>query len=220
MSLQKSQPQVAKFRRWIVKRLKETNWVHFQDDSIEDVSRRLGLRPELLLEAKHSFEEEARRRGLEPQRTGLAALSESRRAARCEVVLPVEVFRDWEAHVQARGWHGTLMLRSLVHKMLLSSKLPAVVTRTCIYRGKFVPLRTQRNNGKGHYSTVVECDLSDGAHQALWDRARKANVSVSALLRGAILDLLEGRTTKVVPIYTRMQMWNDPLRYARYEPEV
>jgi hypothetical protein len=216
VSLRKSDPQVSKFRLWLILRLKETSWVRFQDDTIFDVSKRIGVREDLLLEAKRSFEEDCRRRGKTPHQPSPFDWDEGVRTGKTrkvEVVLPREVYLDWKANPMVRNLPPRAMLRSLVHKLLMSPRQPSHVSCRCIYRGKPLPVSSARHNGRGHLENSVETTLSVGAYAALRLRSQHFNCTISALLRGVILDFLQGKTRDVTPVYSALDMWDNPNMY-------
>ena len=221
MSPPRSTSQVAVFRRWLVRRLQDTCWVRVREELVESTAVRLGVQPSVLREAQAELDAAVVAAGkTPPSRSGQAAGRTPGQSHRCEVVLPDRVHQDWQAYCQSREVPSSTMLRSLVHRMLMSNRLPAQARdRQCHYRGRLVKATLQRNHGTGHFATSVECFISAGARQVLIARSRAARTTISALLRGTIIDLLEGRTTKVVLLHSINEMWNDPQRYATYELE-
>jgi len=208
---------VAQFRRWIVTKLKESTWWQFQGESRDAVAKRLGLRPELLLEAQLSLERDCRRDGRAPVRLGtsnMSPLGQWGTEHRVEIVLPRLVYEEWEAYCQTRQVASGVLLRSLIHRMLMLRELPEVSRgKDWVLRGQRLAICLDRKGGNGAYVTRLVAKITAGAKQALLRRARKCGISVSALIRGCIVELLEGRVPKLVLVGSIREMWDDPNRY-------
>jgi hypothetical protein len=210
--------QEARFRGWIIERLKETRWLGFIGDDWESVSKRLGVRPEILVEAQRSLDEEYRELGRHPKPLGQDhLLRRMGPRCRCEILLPWEVYEDWLAYCRARQLSKSVLLRSVIHRMLSVPTQPGHVGKGWIYRGQALKACCKRNIGRGgkrgRLMTSISTELTHGAHEALVRRARKSGVPCAGLLRGAVLDLLEGRTKQLVVMSRVDELWDDPTRY-------
>jgi hypothetical protein len=205
---------VARFRRWIIAKLKESSWVVYHGEDLERVAERLGLRPELLREAQESLAEDCRREGREPVRLGKPNAKARGGRAFVDIVLPKRVHEDWQAYCATRELAASVLLRSLIHRALV---FPPPAQRRCdrgwIYRGKYMPVCLERPEGGGRYVTSIAADVTPGAKLALARRSRKLGVMPSAIVREAIVDLLEGRTKQLAIIGSVGGMWDDPDRY-------
>jgi len=196
----------------VVDRLKESRWVVYRDEALEQIAVRLGVRAELLQEAQRELDEEARRDGALPTRLGTGSGRYDDLPA-LEIVLPKVVFRDWAQYCASRDLPHAVVLRSLVHRLLSSPKQPSWVDGKWRYRGKYYSICQERHHGRGRFVTAVACKVSHGAHRALALRARHHRHRPSALMRGAIIDLLEGRAGTFQLCSQVNEMWDDPQRY-------
>lgn len=209
----RNKKHIADFRRWIIERLKESQWVSYQDEDLEAESKRLGLRPELLREAQTSLAEDCRRQGRQPMRLGKQRMRAERGRARFEIVLPRVVHEDWRIYCESRELTSAVLLRSLIHGLLSRVEQPSWLGPYWHYRGQKQAICLERRGQRGKYLTVLCTDITRGASHALVRRANNSNVLPSALVRGAILDLLEGRTTELTILVLPGEMWDDADRY-------
>lgn len=214
MSVPASQPQVSKFREWLVDRVKESGWVGYSGEDDEQLSSRLGVRPEVLVEARNSLADEYRREGREPLDVGTRRRRQFPAQPRYEVVLPKVVHKDWLVYCRARQLDESTVLRSIVHYLLSRPQNPGPITYRWWYRGRCYRVCKERGGRKktGKFITSVEARITNGARAALTRRARSLNVHPSALVRAVMMDLLEGRL-KSLPVVNIDQMWDDPNRY-------
>lgn len=205
---------VARFRRWIIAKLKESSWVVFQGEELERVAERLGLRSELLREAQESLAEDCRREGREVVRLGQPHAKARGGRTFYDIVLPKRVHEDWQAYCRIRDLPESVLLRSLIHRVLV---FPPAEERRCdkgwVYRNEHLPICMDRPEGGGRYITSVAAEITPGAKQALARRSRKLGIQPSAIVRQSIVDMLEGRITEIAIIGTVAGMWDDPDRY-------
>jgi hypothetical protein len=110
-----------------------------------------------------------------------------------------------------------VLLRSLVHRLLTLPEPPSHLRdKRWVYRGQQLRLCTERGGtGRGRFVTSITAEVTPGAKQALVRRSRALGVRPTSLVRGAIIDLLEGRTKQLVIVGTVGDMWDDPDRYWR-----
>lgn len=212
----KDQNHIALFRRWAKDRLKESVWVTYSGESLEKVSARLGLRPELLREAQKELSEERRAAGREPAKLGSRPTARVHAILpRVDLVMPPAVDRDWRTYCRARRMSRAVVLRSLVHKLLSSPRQPSYIGPHWLYRGKIEKVVYARGGkkGKGRYLHATASPVTHGAHRALHLRARNNNVDPTTLVRGMVLDLLEGRIRELPICGQVREMWDDPKRY-------
>ena len=209
--------RIGQFRRWIVEKLKETIWLHYAGEERSEVAKRLGLQPELLLEAELSLERDCRRDGRTPVKLGSSNASSSRRLSsgfHVDLPIPPRVHADLIAYCDTRKIPPSTLLRSLIHWLLLRRELPAACSgKYWIYRGKREQICRRRSETTGRRATSVDTLVTAGAKQALIRRARKRGVAVSALVRGAVMELLEGRIKRLYVVTNVKEMWDDPDRY-------
>jgi len=210
-----SKAHVAKFRSWLVDRVKESGWVAYAGEDLESISQRLGIRPEIITEARNVLADEYRKSGKLPWDVRPRNKLDPVRS-RYEIVLPKVVHEDWKKYCESRELTQAAMLRSLIHYVLCRPDSPTWLSDHWRYHGRVHRICNVRGgkHGKGRFITSVQTDLTPGANEALKMRARDASVEASGLVRGAIIDLLEGRIKKLPVVHSR-QMWDDPARYWR-----
>jgi len=200
---------VAKFRRWLVERLADSSWATVKGESLEELAERLWVHPDALRAAQEMLELRAKKNGRLPTRID----GKYDRPRQVELTtLPREVYDDWKAYCKARDLTTDVLLRSLVHHLLSRPAQPSVLS-VWIYKGKRLKPCRDRNGATGRWSTSIVSRISHGAHQALVRRARNANVHMTAIVRGGIIDLLEGRIKQLHIIAHPRDMWGDPARY-------
>lgn len=205
----------AKFRRWLVDRLKQTRWARIKGERIEATAERLLVHPDALRLAQRALDEERQRDGRVPVAVGSRHRGRLRERI-IEIAMPAEVHADWQAYCKQRQLSEYTILRSLAHALLLNPRNPTYLGRGWPYRKHWYRLdghRQYRRRGE-KWPWTAKTTTTMGASQALLRRASQAGVSVSALLRGAVLDLLERRTLQFQIVTAADQMWDDPDRYV------
>lgn len=199
---------VAKFRRWLVERLADSSWAAVKGESLEELAERLWVHPDALRAAQEMLNLRAKNHGKMPARVDC----KYDRPRQVDVLLPREVHDDWKAYCKARDLTTDVLLRSLVHHVM-SRPPPSEFPSFCIYKGKRLKLCRDRNGTTGRFSTSLASRISPGAHQALVRRARNRSMSIAAIMRAAVIELLEGRIKKLHIVAYPRDMWGDPARY-------
>lgn len=180
------------FREWLVNLVAGTRWARVEGD-VEKISKHLGVRPEVL--------EEARRRG------------ERRAIDTCAFVLfmPEEIFKLWKRTLELQGLEGGLLLRGLIQVLLTSAKKPTWTNNWWMVGGKRYNMG---NNRKGqNWPWKVKALISRGADRALVQIADHHRTTKTSLIRGQVIDYLEGRSPKVI-LMPSDAMANDPKKYT------
>lgn len=203
------------FRRWLVSKLKQSMWAEVPGETIEDTARRLWIRPEALRAAQAELNAERKRLGralVKPGRFGRLPGTAVERIY--ELAMPEAVLRDWEAYCQLRGLESGMLLRSIIHHLLLSPTNPPWTGRGWLYRGRLVRMsgNVYRAQGK-KWPWSVHTRITYGSLQALRRRALASNAKGTALIRGFVIELLEGRLTRLTLVTTLEEMYEDPDRY-------
>jgi hypothetical protein len=180
----------------------------------EQTAKRLLVAPEALRLAQAELDEDRRREGRVPVELG--APSRNRAAGKSvEVAFPVEIFEDWQGYCAHRDLAPATVLRSVVFTLLAGPADPGWLGRGWRYRGKRVVMRGyieyQRRGQKWPY--VAKAQITKGAHQALVKRASVLGSSPTGLVRGAVIELLEGRTERLLIVTSPAAMFEDVKRY-------
>lgn len=209
----------AKFRRWLIAKLKQSSWSQVVGDDLETISARLLVRPEAITLAQRALDEDRRRLGRRQSQVGTGhsvALGYE-----FEVGFPQSIHAEWLSYCRARDMTPTSMLRSVIHTLLSGPEQPRWVGRTWRYHGKRVPMsgyvKYRKAAKKWPYVTKAKIPL--GARRALNRRAGALGCTPSALVRGAIADLLEGRTRRLSIVSSAQAMWDDEGKYWTMDEE-
>lgn len=208
----------ALFRRWLIEKLKRSRWVAIPGDSVERVSRRLGVHPEALAEAQAEFAEERRKEGKAPAALGTGRAVQGRRK-QIDLDLPEVIQADWQRYCQLRDLSSSVLLRSVIHTLLSGPENPTWTGKGWWYRGRMHRLSNYKKvAAKGWWPHNAKTDLTPGAVRALTIRADTLGCSYTALVRGAMIDLLEGRTRRLNIVTSVATMWEDENRYWTGKP--
>lgn len=203
----------GRFRRWLIEKVKRSRWVTYPSDSLEAVARRIGVQPDVLVEAQAELTEERRHDGKLPLKLGTGRVRQARRK-QIDLDVPKPVFDDWLAYCQTRDLPPSVVLRSLIHTLLSGPENPSWTGRAWWYRGKTHRLSNYAEVAKrGWWPYNAKTDVTPGAARALALRAQALGCTYTGLVRGAIIDLLEGRTQRLNVVTSASSMWEDETRY-------
>jgi hypothetical protein len=198
------------FRRWLVDKVKRSRWVTYASDDVETVAQRIGVQPDVLRQAQSELEAERQADGRPALVLGSSRLR-PRKQPQLGVDMPKEVFEDWQLYCKTRDLPGGVIVRSLIHTLLSGPENPTWIGRRWRYRGRTLKLTGYKYAVGWPYK--VKTKLSFGASRALALRAQSIGCNVAALIRGAVIDLLEGRTKRLNIITSADAMWEDENRY-------
>lgn len=202
-------PKTSLFRAWLVDRVSDARLYKRQGQSLTERARYLGVQPDVLEEA-----DQLRRRKLEE-----AGRPGSRRAVHTDqydgytrmvaVHLPMEIRVPLDAVCATRQIDFADLARAVVQTVLSGPNNPSYCGKGWMYKGKKLP--PVRKAGLPR-ATLRKFAISVGADIALAERAARLGVSKTGLVRGGLIDVVEGRMKRL--IYTdTLSMWNDPKRY-------
>jgi hypothetical protein len=117
--------------------------------------------------------------------------------------MPPEIISMWKAECELRGVHPPTFMRSLIHEYLLGTREPRAVHHWS-WRGKIYPAYRAGT----HEPTVI----TQGARRALFHRSSSLGTSASAVVRGLVLEAMEGEH-RDIPLVTAGMMYDDETRY-------
>jgi hypothetical protein len=200
----------SRFRAWLVQRVKHSRWTSRNCTDLAAVARRLGVQPDVLVDAQSALDAEQEAAGRTSSRIGQRYV-QHRKPRVFTVDMPPVVFADMKAYCELRQVNPFVVLRSLVVKLLTGTAQPTWLGRGWLYKGQHYP---SESHGVRH---SVGTDVSEGAGEALTIRATVTGVSPSALLRGMVIDLLEGRVVRLTIVNTVAQMPDDVNQYVTLE---
>ncbi len=207
------------FRAWLAGCLRGTKYatVELRDEEIDRTAKRLGVDVDLLLEVRAKALIELHARGLSPplsntipreQREaklrGQKLDEKKRRLYQFHFPMPPEIVTAWKAECEVRGVHPPTFLRSLIHEYLLGTREPNAV-RYWGWRGKIYRAP--------HAVRAIEpVVIPQGARRALFHRASSIGATASAVVRGLVLEALEGEHRNI-PLMSAGMMYDDETRY-------
>jgi len=203
----------ARFRRWLIEKVKRSRWVTYPTDSLEAVARRVGVQPDVLVQAQAELSAERRSAGQRAVVLGTGKTVHGRRK-QIDLDLPKALNDDWLAYCRARDLSSSVVLRSIIHTLLSGPENPGWTGRSWWYRGKTHRLSNFKEvAAKGWWPYNAKTDVTPGAFRALVLRAQRLRCTYTGLVRGAIIDLLEGRTKRLNVVTVASEMWEDENRY-------
>lgn len=205
-----------KFRDWLVSRLADTRFAGwtYEPERLGRVSDQLGVQPSVLRDACEIRQQRRRETGRPLVRKGFGGAS--REYPQIEVNMPGAVWHAWRDACAQAGVLPSAMLRSIVHVYLQGDWEPEHISRHWVFKGRAFEVRDRRfhrETGK-KWPYRERAVITRGANIALMRRAELQRASRHALLRGLVLEVVNGRLTRLVPI-DATNMWDDAERYLR-----
>lgn len=202
----------SRFLRWLIDKVKRSRWVTYNADTVESVAQRIGVQPYVILQAQQELAEERKADGKVPMVLGTGRTKRLKRR-QIDVDMPKEVYDDWLLYCRTRGLPGSVVIRSVVHTLLSGPDNPSWIGRRCRYRGRMLSLVGYTQFVQRGWPYNIKTDVSEGAARALAVRARNLGCTLAALVRGAVIDVLEGRTKRLNIVSSSDAMWDDETRY-------
>lgn len=202
----KHRDRQSEFRRWIVDRVKESHFMVLREDTLEAVARRIGVQPDVLVQAQKEKATEMAALGRLPTRIGSTRRSSGSEAV-VQLMFPEEIFPVFVEAAKIKGFENSELVRSIIHTLLLGPDNPRWCARGWYYQGHMYRIRAATR-----LQYRCKSHITRGADVALGLRARQLGVTRIALVRGAVIDFLEGRMNVIC--HTDLEhMWDDPRRY-------
>lgn len=192
------------FREWLIDRIATTSYVHrvLTDEQVTKLADEMGVAEDVLLEARVRYKLLRAQAGRQPP---LGDKKSGTRHKQITIEMPPEVYEAWKEEVAARGFlDDTALLRSVLHSYLLTSREPSKISRQWHFEGRVLSAK--------HHSQRCRPLITQGAHRALRIRAAKAGCRPYAILRGLVLDVIDGHY-QGVPLIDAERMYDDEKRY-------
>jgi hypothetical protein len=200
-----------------VEKLKLARWNTIPGERIEDTALRLWVHPDALVAAQQALREDRQKIGRAVPHVG----SNTRIAAQrkfVELMFPKEIWGDWQAYCKLRQQAPRTILRSVVHTLLLSPQNPKWVGRGWWYHGRRWKLSGYTSEYRHkRWPCVTPTEITIGAYQALARRSAVLGCPPTALMRGGVIELLEGRMKQLQIVSQISEMWDDAARYVTGE---
>lgn len=211
--------RIRAFRERLIEFVIASNYVRevIADDKIDAVAKKIGLHPDVLVEARLRFRLQRRLDGFQGP---LGRKKRGTRHYQLKLAMPREIFTLWKDEAERRGLESSALLRSVVHSYLLGSYEPIQVTTAWYWRGKTykVSERSWEKQKGGRYPFSERALITQGAARALRVRAARRGHVATALTRALVLEVLEGKH-EAVRVIDAQTMYDDETRY-RTEPGV
>lgn len=190
----------------------------YVEDTDETVARRIGVQPDVLVEARAlkaarlRDEQDPEYRGQEREHLR----GQSRARFFVHVAPPPEIYLEWVAARDQRQLPGTTLLRSIIHLVLQQPSQPAWITHTTRKKGGGWPFRGEWYVHKNIRSRDcrVATELSPAAHKALCLRAENTRASATAIVRWGVCLFISGQLTALPIVPTVKGLYRDPEQYC------
>lgn len=202
------------FRSWLIERLAESKFVTYLDDTDEEVAARLGVRMDVLKEAKERFRRRAKDQGLDPdlQRFGYKVVYGGESIYGCYIEPPQQIYEAWEALRDARKASDSSLFRGVVHAVLQVRTQPAWLSKqkinSWIWQGQWIG----QVNIRAHNYRLA-CKISERASHALRERAIATHVKPSAITRWGVNLFVCGKLQAQV-VTSPFAMYKDEQQYC------
>lgn len=197
------------FRAWLVRQIQVLRWSSPAGESVADTAKALGVRKDVLEEAIAARELANQQAGKPRRALGKRALNRSDYAL-VRVTMPAPVHADWKRYCETLGVKGSAILRSLIHAFLLTGAKPTSLVSEWRYRGAVYKLESSVTR---LLTPSAPTRVTRGAQRVLDEWAAHWCVRSAAIVRGLVVDLLEGRT-RALKIVAYPELWGDPARYT------
>lgn len=189
-----------------------TAYVHtaIADEEIDEVARRIGVQPEVLLEARVRFRISQATEGKRQASFGEAFAP--KRHCRFNLWFPPAVFPDWKLCAESHGLEGSALLRAIIHGYLLGSYEPQSVVRYWYWKGKrHLSIQDPKERNKWRERAQIPI----GARRALEIRSRYLGASPQAVARALVIETMRGKINRpgTYAIVDAKTMYDDETRY-------
>lgn len=204
----------SKFRSWLVDRVSEVKIDTRVEGSLEARARYLGVQPDVLEEADALRRARIDAVGRIPNRRGVHTANYDSYTRPILLYLPQEIVEATDAVCAGRNIDFHTLARAAVHTLLSGPNNPQWVGKGWMFHGVRYGASNQRSRvtKDRRYAVQRQFLISVGADIALTRRAERLGVTKTGLVRGAISDVLDGRTRQLIYVDTS-SMWRDPNRY-------
>lgn len=125
--------------------------------------------------------------------------------------LPEVIFEEYKVRCATNQLEHSVLLRGLIQQLLLSGRKPAWLGRGWFLGGKRFLMRGKHGE---RWPWNIRAEVSRGAERALEEIAKKYRTTKTGLVRGQVIDYLDGKVTKLVLI-DATQMSNTARAYTK-----
>ena len=209
MSAASSSPKVE-FREWLVRRVMDMAFQVQPGESVDALTKRLGIRPDVFVEAQQRKLAELRALGRPGKQLGARRARVADGRASVYLNLPAAVHADLIELCRLKKLPLAHMVRAALNTLLLGPRNPRnVQEQACWYKGERAQIK---GTDKRRWPYVAFTTVSHGAKIALQRRADGLGCTITALARCQLVDLLEGHLPKLYFV-NAASMFGDPDKY-------
>jgi hypothetical protein len=193
--------KATQFREWLIVQLQRTRWVHLKEP-VEQTAERLGVRVEILIEAKRRYAQ-----NVERGRLGGGLISE---ATELVLKVPEALHQRWCESCEDLQLESGAVFRTLVHMLLMARENPSGLHEEWLVAGQRFKIGSTRNKA---WPWRIRTTISRGAKSALRIRAERGRVTETALVRAKVIEFLEGKIVRLEHVFTAEQMHSSADKY-------
>lgn len=198
------------FRAWLVEKVLGTKYARMAilDEQIDKVAERVGVQPDVLLEARALARiRDAERGVMGAPRFTSELQARHRRLYEYHLPMPKVIHDEWKEECAFRVVESSTLLRSLIHHYLSTSYEPAETVRGWRRDGVrlLVPKAVEHEN-------LERATVTQGAKRALHIRAQRRGATSIAVVRALVLETLAGGF-RGLPLVETKRMYDDEKRY-------
>lgn len=209
----------SKFREWLIRRVAESRWPRYRDDTLEEIAQRIGVQVSVLEEAQalldHRMKELSRgkiRLGV-PKADGSTGPDLLKPRYTVFLEPPLAINRDWEAVRDARQLSNSTLLRSVVHHMLRLTWQPEWLSERRRYAWRYKGEWLGQEDIRKH-AYRIKCDVNYAVDVALTRRATSTGTTAGAICRWGVTSLLESKLRSLQIVSTTETLYKDPTEYC------
>lgn len=183
--------------------LERTRWVQPQGEPLETTAERLGVTTSVLEEARKHYE-----KTVERGRLGSRFITES---VPVIIKAPRTIHEEWVSRCAQLRLDGSAVLRTLIHRLLLSRETPRYAFELrWVCHGAVHELKAPK---RGTWPYRIRARVSRGAKSALKIRSERLRTTETALVRAQIIEFLERRIARLPHVVTSEQMHSNVNKY-------
>ncbi len=209
----------SRFRVWLVDKVSRSRWPYYKDQSDEEIAEKLGVRLDVLHDARAALEERTRKDGLMPgQKLGHKILFAPAQQAVVTLEPPKEIYEEWSAIRDRMRSTNAILVRTVLHAVLQMPTQPAWLASAqksaWIWKGQWCG----QENIRSHLYRL-HAKVGDVAHQALIARAQKTNCTPSSIARWGVILFVHGKLPKYSIVSVPRAMYRDIADYC-IDPQI
>ena len=195
------------FRQWLVVRLSSTRVAKPESMSDSEFAASLGVHPSVWEEAKQRI----------PSRRGKSKLVERTPTKKIGIEMPKALYDALGSYADNQDLQSSVLVRSCVDWVLRRDTVDVTGNYASGARWTFIGKSfTFNSKARGIERFRIQAALSIGAYDALNIRASMLGTSAFGLVRGSVIDLMEGKIKTLPVVAQAAYMFDDANKYMEY----